>query len=207
MPHLVLPLSGCLSRHTPTRATRGEARGHRSALAQNSVLMYPLLFPPFGLVACLVCPRHMVDWPQCVCAAVSRCRGLVHSRCQWWCDPLGNNGPCEVVCVSIAVAQPTLVTPDGREGWEGEGCDPSAFICGFVSLRRWAVVTGGSVHHGDTPLTHDDPDCHPNRSAFTLTGPSPNLRCWFGKGTPLIAAKPLSWVSPCLTSCCLCRGA
>ena len=41
MPHLVLPLSGCLSRHTPTRATRGEARGHRSVLAQNPLLMYP----------------------------------------------------------------------------------------------------------------------------------------------------------------------
>ena len=56
-------------------------------------------------------------------------------------------------------------------------------------------------------VTHDDPDRRPNRSASTITGPSQNLRCWFGKGTPLIAAKPLSWVSPCLTSCCLCRGA
>ena len=44
LPHLVLPLSGCLSRHTPTRAKRGEARGHRSVLAQNSLLMYPLSF-------------------------------------------------------------------------------------------------------------------------------------------------------------------
>ena len=62
LPHLVLP--------TPTRATRGEARGHRSALAQNSLLMYPLLFPSFGFVVGLVCRRHMVDWPQCVVAAV-----------------------------------------------------------------------------------------------------------------------------------------
>ena len=52
------------------------------------------------------------------------------------------------------------------------------------------------------PLTHGDPDCCPNRSAFTLTGPSPILRCWFDKGAPLLAAKPPSWVSPCLTSCC-----
>ena len=59
--HLVLPLSGCVSRRTPTRATRGEARGHRSVLAQNSLLMYPLLFPFFGLVVDLVCPHHMVD--------------------------------------------------------------------------------------------------------------------------------------------------
>ena len=69
LPHLVLPLSGCLSRRTPTRATRGEARGHRSVLAQNPLLMHPLLFPLFGLVVDLVCPRHMVDWHQCVCAA------------------------------------------------------------------------------------------------------------------------------------------
>ena len=58
-----------------------------------------------------------------------------------------------------------------------------------------------------TPVIHDNPDHRPNRIAFTLTGPSPILRCWFGKGTPQIAAKPLSWVSPCLTSCCHCRGA
>ena len=70
LPHIVLPLSGCLSRHTPTRTTRGDARGHRIALAQNSLLMYPLLSLSFGLVVGLVCPRHMVDWPQCVCAAV-----------------------------------------------------------------------------------------------------------------------------------------
>ena len=62
--HLVLPLSGCLCRRTPARATRGEARGHRSALAQNPLLMYPLLFPSFGLVVGLVCPRHMVDCPN-----------------------------------------------------------------------------------------------------------------------------------------------
>ena len=49
LPHLVLPLSGSLSRRTPTRATRGEARGHRSVLAQNYLLMYPLLFLYFDL--------------------------------------------------------------------------------------------------------------------------------------------------------------
>ena len=27
-------------------------------------------FPSFGLVVGLVCPRHMVEWLQCVCAAV-----------------------------------------------------------------------------------------------------------------------------------------
>ena len=62
LPHLVLPLSGCPSRHTPTRATRGEARGHRSVLSQSSLLMYPPSFSFFGLVVSLVCPRQMVDW-------------------------------------------------------------------------------------------------------------------------------------------------
>ena len=77
LPHLVLPLSGCLSRHTSARATRGEARGHRSALAQNSLLMYPLLFPSFGLVVGLVCPRHMVDW----CPLCLRCCGCIPAWC------------------------------------------------------------------------------------------------------------------------------
>ena len=69
LPHLVLPLSGCLSRRTPTRATRGDARGHRSVLAQNPLFMHPILFPSFELVVGMVCPRHMVGWSQCVCAA------------------------------------------------------------------------------------------------------------------------------------------
>ena len=149
LPHLVLPLSGCLSRRTPTRATRGEARGHRSALAQNPLLMYPFFFLPLDLSSawcvlaiwwtgpmCLRCCgctlpgfarwRYFVDtwvaeghtarWPWlcvlfciaswCGCrpasgmSTSSRCRTLAHSRCQWWCDPLGHNGPCEVVCVN-----------------------------------------------------------------------------------------------------------
>ena len=132
LPHLVLP----------------EARGHRSALAQNSLLMCPLLFPSFGLVVGLVCPRHMVDWPQCVCAAVATpCMvspdgvtlwtcgspndtqhdgvGHVHTVAMSgsWCTAGVNGGATLLgtmvparLCVSIAVVQPTLVTPDGRRG-------------------------------------------------------------------------------------------
>ena len=71
MPHLVLPLSGCLSRHTPTRATRGEARGHRSALAQNSLLMYP---PCFSFI--WTCRRSGVSSPYGGLAPLcSRCCG------------------------------------------------------------------------------------------------------------------------------------
>ena len=81
-----------------------------------------------------------------------------------------------------------------------------AFICGFVSLRLWAFVTGGSVHHGDTPLTHDDPGCRPNRSAFTLTGPSQILRCWFGKGTQVsISTELFADVPPSFSFLWTCR--
>ena len=69
LPHLVLPLSGCLSRRNPAMATRGEVRRHKSVVAQNHLFIHPP-FPFFGLVVGLVCPRQLVDWPQCVCAAV-----------------------------------------------------------------------------------------------------------------------------------------
>ena len=170
LPHLVLPLSGCLSRRTPTRATRGEARGHRSVLAQNSLLMYPSLFLPsdrssvwcvlaiwwigpnvFALLwlhSCLVLYDGVTLWtcgsPKgtqhddpgsvcCLCIASrcgcrpasgmstpSRCRALVHSRCQWCRDRLGHIGSARLcVCVSIAVVGPTMVTPEDRGGLGG----------------------------------------------------------------------------------------
>ena len=99
-PHLALSLSGCLSKRTPARATRGEARGHRSGLAQNALSMYPPSFSFLGLVVGLSCPRQVVDWPQCVCVAVdaslpgvARCRFFVDrwvaeghtARWHWFC--------------------------------------------------------------------------------------------------------------------------
>ena len=166
MPHLVLPLSGCLSRRTPTRATRGEARGHRSVLAQNSLLMHPPPFPvlwtcrrhgvssPYGglapmclrccgcipvwfrpiallcghvgnrrahstmaLALCVVCtsPRGVGVYRRRACPHRRDDGALVHSRCQWWwCDPLGNNGPCEVVCGNRG--RPTHI---GYPRWSG----------------------------------------------------------------------------------------
>ena len=54
-----------------------------------------------------------------------------------------------------------------------------------------------------TPVIHDDPDRRPTRSPLPSLGHRKCCAAGFGKGTPLIAAKPLSWVSPCLTSCCL----
>ena len=85
--------------------------------------------------------------------------------------------------------------------WVAEGHTHTTMV---LVVGWWVLfVHRGLVHHDDTPpLTHDDPDCPPNCIAFTLLRPSQILRCWFGKGTPLIAAEPLSWVSPCLTSFC-----
>ena len=81
LPHLVLPLSGCLSRHTPTRATRGEARGHRSVLAQNSLLMYPLLFLPLDWSSARCVLARWWTGPHCLCAAVGTfLSGVVRSR-------------------------------------------------------------------------------------------------------------------------------
>ena len=139
----------------------------------------------------------------------SRCRALVHNRCQWCRDRLGRMvlRGCVCVCVAIAVVGPTMVTPQDRGGlgmivrfgrtlW----C-----ICVVAVIDLCDRRVGTSWPH--TQVVHDDPDRRPNRSALTLTGPSQILRCGFGKGTPLIAAGPLSWVSPCIISCCHCRGA
>ena len=257
LPHLVLPLSECLSRRTPTRATRGEARGHRSVLAQNSLLMYPLLFLSLDLSSiccvlaiwwagthvfallwlhsCLVSFDGVTLWtcgspkgtqhdgPGCACclciasrcgcrpasgmSTPSRCRALVHSQMSMVSRPSWAQWFCEVGGWQSRSSGPQWLPQ--RVGGLGRmrvrfGCI-SWCICvvAVMGLCDWRV--GTAWRH--TPVIHDDPDCPPNRGAFTLTGPSPNLRCWFGKGTPLIAAKPLSWVSPCLTSCCHCRGA
>ena len=156
-----------------TRATRGEARGHRSALAQNSLLMYPLLPPSFGLVVGLVCPRHMVEWPQCVCAAVGAFQ-LDFFRCRYFVDmwvaeghtkhedraPAGANGGATLLgtmvparlCVPIAVVQPTLVTPDGRGGLGGGGVRVRSFgihlwVCVVAVMGRCDRGVGTSWRH------------------------------------------------------------
>ena len=87
LPHLVLPLSGCMSWRTPTRATRGDARGHRSVLAQNPLLMYP----SFSFL--WTCRRPGVSSPyggrapMCLC-----CCGCIPA----WCRPMAL--PCGHVC-------------------------------------------------------------------------------------------------------------
>ena len=119
LPHLVLPLSGCLSRHTPTRATRGEARGHRSALAQNSLLMYP---PSLSFL--WSCRRPGVSSPygglapMCLRCCVAMSGPWYTAGANGGATLLGTLVPARL-CVSIAVVGPTLVTPDGRGGLGG----------------------------------------------------------------------------------------
>ena len=163
---------------------------------------------------CCVCVCCLCLVSRCGCRPVpgmstqSRCRGRVHSQMPPVLRPAWAQWFCDVVCV-----------------WQSRLSDPQWSPRGSERLERmrvrfgrisWCICVVAVMDHCDrrvdaawrhTPVIHDDPDCPPNRSAFTLTGPSPMLRSWFGKGTPSIAAEPLSWVSPCLTSCCLCRGA
>ena len=54
------------------------------------------------MALCVVCasPRGVGVDRRRACPHRRDVGPLVHSRCQWWCDPLGNNGSCEVVCVN-----------------------------------------------------------------------------------------------------------
>ena len=74
-------VSPCLTSCCLCRATRGEARGHRSGLAQNSLLMYPSFFLPLDWSS--VCCVLALWWtgPHCLCAAVAAfLPGFVRSR-------------------------------------------------------------------------------------------------------------------------------
>ena len=89
-----------------------------------------------ALALCVVCasPRGVGVDRRRACRPHRRDVGA------WW--TAGVNGGATflgtmvpaMLCVSIAVVEPTLVTPDGREGW-GMRYDPLAFVGGFVSLR------------------------------------------------------------------------
>ena len=160
----------------------------------------------------MVCPPQMVDWsplPLRCCwyipVGVGRSRYFVDMG-----SLKGTQRDCEVVCVwQSRSSGPPWLPPRTCEGWlDGGGVRSGGIplcICVVAVIGLCDRRVGTAWRH--TPVIHDDPDLRPNRRSFTLTGPSPIFRCWFGKGTPLIAAKPLSWVSPCLTSCCHCRGA
>ena len=96
---------------------------------------------------------------------------------QWFCEVV-------CVCVAIAVVGPTMVSPEDRGGLG------MRVRVGGISLCMCVVAVigvcdrrfGKAWRH--TVVIHDDPDRRPNRNAFTIIGPSPISRCWFGKGTP-----------------------
>ena len=166
-----------------------------------------------------VAEGHTARWPLALCAvcASRRCAGVDRRRA---CPHRRDVGPWYTAGVNgVATVVGTMVLRGCVCVWQSRSSDPQSI--GSVKFGKMKVRFGGSPWRmcvvavigccdrrvdatwRHTPVIHDDPDLRPNRRSFTLTGPSPILRCWFGKGTPLIAAKPLSWVSPCLTSCCL----
>ena len=120
--HLVLSLSGCLGRRTPTRAPRGEARGHRSVSAQNCLLMCPLLFLPLDWSSVWCVLARWWTGPPIAFALlwVHSCRVSFGRASLWTCGSLqGTQRDCEVVCVAIAVVGPTMVTPEDLRGLVG----------------------------------------------------------------------------------------
>ena len=134
MPHLVLPLSGCLNRRTPTRATRGEARGHRSVLAHNLLLTYPPFF--FSLWACRLSGVSPTDGGLAQMCLL--CCGSIPAGCRSIASLCGHVGRrrahsaiVRVVCVcclfiasrcGVAVFMGTM-TLRGR-GWQSRSSGP-----------------------------------------------------------------------------------
>ena len=106
LPHLVLPLPGCLSRRTPTRATRGEARGHRSVLAQNPLLMYPFFFVRVDLSSVWCVLAIWWTGPNVVALLwLHSCLVSSDRVTLWTCgSPKGtqHDGPGPVCCLRIA---------------------------------------------------------------------------------------------------------
>ena len=147
MPHLVLPLSGCLSRRTPTRATRGEARGHRSALAQNSLLMLP---PSFSFL--WTCRRSGVSSPhgglppmclRCCAPIVMPLPSLGHRRC--CVAGLARGHPDSGEAAIMGVPLPHLVLP----------------LSGYLSRHTPTRATLGGAREHRSVLAQNPLSMHP----------------------------------------------
>ena len=164
MPHLVLPLSGCLSRHTPTRATRGEARGHRSALAQNSLLMYP---PSCSFL--WTCRRSGVSSPYGGLAPMCfRCRGCTlpgFARWRYFVDMWVAEGhtarwPWLCVCC-LCIASRCGCRPVSGMSTPSRCRGPDAQQMSMVSRPSWVqwsceVVCVATAVVGPTMVTPED---------------------------------------------------
>ena len=83
--------------------------------------MYPLLLPSFGLVVGLVCPRHMVGWPQCVCTAVAAFQ-LGPFRCRYFVDMWVAEGHTQHDDRGLGTQQVPMVVRHSWEQWSLRGC-------------------------------------------------------------------------------------
>ena len=111
---------GCLSRRTPTRATRAEARRHRSALTQNPLLMYPF----FSFL--WTCRRSGVSSPYGGLAPMClRCGGCTlpgFARWHYFVDMWVAEGHTQHDDRGPGTQQVPMVVRPSWEQWSLRGC-------------------------------------------------------------------------------------
>ena len=166
MPHLVLPLSGCLSRRTPARATRGEARGHRSVLAQNPLFMHLLLFSFLW-----TCRRCGVSSPYGGLVPMRlRCCGCIPAGLHpiaLLCGHVGRRRAHSTMALALCVgcASPPGVGVDRRRvyphrrdvgPWCTAGVNGVVTVLGTMVLRGCVCVCVTIAVVGPTMVTPDD---------------------------------------------------
>ena len=162
---------------------------------------------PWLCVCCLCIASRCGCRPASGMSTPSRCRGLGAQQMPMVSRPSWVQWSCEVVCGNRGRRTHNgYPRRPGRVWWMRVRFGGSSWCSCVESVMGLGDRRVGTAWR-HTPVINDDPNRRPNRNACPLNGPSPIVRCWCGKGTPLIAAEPLSWVSPCLTSCCHCRGA
>ena len=137
LPHLVLP-------------TRGEARGHRSVLAQNSLLMYPLLFLSLDLSSIwCVLARWWAGTNVFALLWLHSC--LVSFDCVslWTCGSqkgTQHDDPWLCVCVCVVCALPRGVDVD-----RGRACPHRRDVGAWYTARcQWCRDRLG--HNGPASL-------------------------------------------------------
>ena len=114
----------------------------------------------------MVCPRHMVDWPQCVCAAVAAfLRGFVRWRCfvDIWVAERAHSTMAVALCV--VCASPLGVGVDRRRAcphrrdvgpWCTAGVTGVAASLGTMVLRLCVCVCVAIAVVGPTMVTPED---------------------------------------------------
>ena len=85
MPHLVLPLSGCLSRRTPTRATRGEAMWTQVSISTEPFADVPPSLFPWACRRSVVSSPHSGLVPMCLRCCLHSCLVSFDRVSLWTC--------------------------------------------------------------------------------------------------------------------------